>query len=64
MFLGFFAWYRGLAAGGIAAVGQIQLLQPFLTIFASAWLLGESIDPGTFAAAAAVVASIAIGRRR
>ncbi len=64
MFLGFVAWYRGLAAGGIAAVGQIQLLQPFLTIFASAWLLGETIEPGTFAAAAAVVASIAIGRRR
>ena len=45
MFLGFFAWYRGLALGGIAAVGQVQLLQPFLTIFASALLLGEVIEP-------------------
>ena len=35
MFLGFFAWYRGLALGGIAVVGQTQLLQPFLTLFAS-----------------------------
>jgi drug/metabolite transporter (DMT)-like permease len=64
MFLGFFAWYRGLALGGIAAVGQVQLLQPFLTIFASAWLLGERIDAATLVAAALVIASIAVGRRR
>ena len=63
MFLGFFAWYRGLALGGIAAVGQLQLLQPFLTIFASAWLLGERIAAATLVAAALVIASIAIGRR-
>lgn len=63
MFLGFFAWYRGLALGGIGAVGQVQLLQPFLTIFASAVLLGETIDPATFIAAALVIASIAMGRR-
>ena len=62
-FLGFFAWYRGLALGGIAAVGQVQLLQPFLTIFAAALLLGEAIDPATFVAAALVVAAIAVGRR-
>ncbi len=64
MFLGFFAWYRGLALGGIAAVGQVQLLQPFLTILASALLLGEAIDAATVIAAALVIASIAIGRRR
>jgi drug/metabolite transporter (DMT)-like permease len=64
MFLGFFAWYRGLALGGIAAVGQVQLLQPFLTIFASAWLLGERIDAATLVAAALVIVSIAAGRRR
>ena len=64
MFLGFFAWYRGLAQGGIAAVGQVQLLQPFLTIFASALLLGERIDWATIVAAALVIASIALGRRR
>ena len=63
MFVGFFAWYRGLALGGIAAVGQVQLLQPFLTIFASAALLGEAIDPMTFVAAALVIAAIASGRR-
>ena len=64
MFLGFFAWYRGLAIGGIAAVGQVQLLQPFLTILASALLLGEHIDAATLVAAALVIASIAIGRRQ
>jgi drug/metabolite transporter (DMT)-like permease len=64
MFLGFFAWYRGLALGGIAAVGQLQLLQPFLTILASAWLLGEHVDGATYIAAALVVAAIAAGRRR
>ena len=63
MFLGFFAWYRGLAQGGIAAVGQLQLVQPFLTIFASAWLLGERIDVATIVAAGLVIASIALGRR-
>ena len=63
MFLGFFAWYRGLALGGIATVGQVQLVQPFLTIFASAWLLGERIDAATIVAAGLVIASIAVGRR-
>ncbi len=63
MFLGFFAWYHGLALGGIATVGQVQLVQPFLTIFASAWLLGERVDMATYVAAALVIASIAAGRR-
>jgi len=63
MFLGFFAWYRGLAQGGIAAVGQVQLIQPFLTIFASALLLDERIDAATIVAAALVIAAIALGRR-
>ncbi|MEO5765322.1 MAG: DMT family transporter [Casimicrobiaceae bacterium] len=63
MYLGFFAWYKGLAEGGIAAVGQLQLLQPFFTIFASALLLGEALDAATFIAAALVVATIAVGRR-
>jgi drug/metabolite transporter (DMT)-like permease len=39
------------------------LLQPFLTIFASAWLLGERVDVATFVAAALVIGSIALGRR-
>jgi len=63
MYLGFFAWYKGLSLGGIAAVGQLQLLQPFLTIAFSALLLGERIDTATLVAAALVIASIALGRR-
>src|SRR5262249_47966656 len=61
--VGFCWWCRGLALGGLAAVGQVQLLQPFLTIFASAAFLGETIEPTTFVAAALVIAAIAIGRR-
>ena len=41
---GFFAWYRGLAMGGIARVSQTQLLQVFFTLIASAALLGEAAD--------------------
>lgn len=63
MFLGFFAWYRGLAAGGIARVGQIQLLQPFLTVLAATLFFGESVDMVTFLFAAAVIVVIAGGRR-
>ncbi|CAB3648107.1 MAG: DMT family transporter [Achromobacter sp.] len=63
MFLGFFAWYRGLAAGGIARVGQIQLLQPFLTVLAAALFFDEAVDPGTYLFAAAVIVVIAGGRR-
>ncbi|AYD63005.1 DMT family transporter [Achromobacter sp. LC458] len=63
MFLGFFAWYRGLAVGGIARVGQVQLLQPFLTVVAAALLFGESVEASTFVFAATVIAVIAGGRR-
>ena len=61
-FLAFFAWYQGLAKGGVARVGQIQLLQPFLTIFASALLLGEKITLMTVVAAVLVVATVALGK--
>ncbi|WP_235480668.1 DMT family transporter [Agreia sp. Leaf210] len=44
MFLGFFAWYRGLATGPIAQVSQIQLVQPVLTIVWSALIVGERLD--------------------
>jgi drug/metabolite transporter (DMT)-like permease len=45
MFIGFFFWYRGLALGGVAAVGQLQLLQPFLGFLLAALILGEAISP-------------------
>ena len=62
-FLGFFAWYRGLALGGVARVSQIQLLQPFLTLIASALLLHEQITPATLLVALVVLLSVALGRR-
>ncbi len=62
-FLGFFAWYRGLALGGVARISQLQLLQPFLTLIAAALLLHEQVTPGTIAIALVVVAAVAIGRR-
>ena len=63
MFLGFFAWYRGLALGGIARVGQVQLLQAFFTVAWSAVLLGEKITPLTIVALLIVVSMILIIRR-
>lgn len=59
---GFFAWYNGLALGGIARVGQVQLLQVFFTI-GFAWLLfGEEVHPATWLFAAGVVLAIVVGR--
>lgn len=63
MFLGFFAWYRGLALGGIARVGQVQLIQAFLTVGWSALLLGEQITPLTIVALVIVISMIAVIRR-
>lgn len=63
MFFGFFFWYRGLAQGGVAHVGQLQLLQPFLSVIAAAALLGEALAWRTMGFAVAVVLIVAIGRR-
>ncbi|MDF2049668.1 DMT family transporter [Arthrobacter sp. Cr_A7] len=56
MFLGFFAWYRGLAIGPIAQVSQIQLLQPVLSICWAALLLGEALTWSTIIGGLAVIA--------
>jgi drug/metabolite transporter (DMT)-like permease len=63
MFLGFFAWYRGLSLGGVARIGQVQLLQPFLTILASTLFLGETLTPTTLLFAVGVMACVALGKR-
>lgn len=55
MFLGFFAWYRGLAIGPIARVSQIQLVQPVLTIVWATLLLGERLDLIVLVGALAVI---------
>ena len=63
MWIGFFAWYRGLALGGALRVSQTQFLQPFLSILAAVPLLGEPLDVVTLGFAAAVVATVVIGKR-
>jgi drug/metabolite transporter (DMT)-like permease len=63
MFLGFFAWYHGLMLGGIARIGQLQLLQIFLTIPASAILLGEKISIEIIGFAIGVICCVALGKR-
>lgn len=59
MFLGFVFWYRGLAAGGVAGVGQLQLLQPFLGLLLAAMLLHEPVSWSMIASASFVVACVA-----
>jgi drug/metabolite transporter (DMT)-like permease len=63
MFLGFFAWYRGLNMGGIARIGQLQLLQPFVTFFASSILFSEQISGLMIVVLAIVLTSVHFGRK-
>lgn len=63
MWAGFFAWYHGLVLGGALRVSQAQLLQPFFSILAAVPLLGEALDGLTLAFAAAVVATVVIGKQ-
>lgn len=58
MYLGFFAWYRGLMLAGIARGGQVQQLQALLTLVWSALFLGETVTLAAVLAACAVIASI------
>jgi drug/metabolite transporter (DMT)-like permease len=62
MWLGFFAWYRGLALGGTVRVSQVQLVQPFLAMLFAVPVLGERLDPTTLGFALAVVATVFVGR--
>ena len=63
MFLGFFAWYAGRARGGVARIGQVQLLQPLLTFLWAGLILGEDVGPGTVLAATGVLASVVVTQR-
>lgn len=60
MFLGSVAWYRGLAAGGIARIGQLNLAQPLLALLWSATLLGERITWPFVVTAVVVIAAMAV----
>lgn len=63
MYVGFFFWYRGIALGGLARVGQVQLLQPFLTLFGAYLLLDEAITAMNVAFAVGVFAVVVLGKR-
>jgi drug/metabolite transporter (DMT)-like permease len=63
MWLGFFAWYRGLALGGTVRVSQVQLLQPFLGMLFAIPILGETLDAMTVGFGLAVVATVFLGRK-
>ena len=61
--LGFFPWYAGLARGGVAKIGQVQLVQPLLTLAWSAALLDEHVNAITLFAAVLVVLCV-VGTQR
>lgn len=63
MLIGFIFWYRGLALGGIAGVGQLQLLQPFFGLLLAGLLLGEPIAWSMITITILVVACVAGARR-
>nr|WP_314466940.1 DMT family transporter [uncultured Novosphingobium sp.] len=63
MMLGFVFWYRGLALGGIAGVGQLQLLQPFLGLVLAGVVLGETVGWPMIASAAFVLLCVAGAKR-
>ncbi|GAK70460.1 hypothetical protein RRU01S_12_00430 [Agrobacterium rubi TR3 = NBRC 13261] len=63
MLIGFIFWYRGLALGGIAAVGQLQLLQPFFGLVLAATLLGEPVSVAMLVVTLGVVACVAGAKR-
>jgi drug/metabolite transporter (DMT)-like permease len=63
MYVGFMFWYKGLAMGGVARVGQVQLLQPFLSLFGAYAVLGEPITMVNVLFASAVLLTVVLGKR-
>ncbi|CAN5765677.1 DMT family transporter [soil metagenome] len=63
MWLGFFAWYRGLALGGAVRVSQVQLVQPFLALLFAVPVLGEKLEAGTVLFSLAVIAVVFVGKK-
>ncbi|RXM38882.1 EamA/RhaT family transporter [Chryseobacterium sp. CH21] len=59
MFIGFIFWYKGLAQGGIATVGQLQLLQPFFGLALAALLLHEQVSIGMLGVTVGVILCVA-----
>ena len=63
MWIGFFAWYRGLALGGTMRVSQVQLVQPFLSLLFAVPVLGERLDAVTLLFSLAVIATVFAGKK-
>ncbi len=63
MWIGFFAWYKGLALGGAVRVSQVQLVQPFLSLLLAIPLLGEKLDAITLGFGIAVISTVFIGKK-
>ncbi|HEJ9057922.1 TPA: DMT family transporter [Serratia fonticola] len=63
MLIGFIFWYRGLAQGGIASVGQLQLLQPFFGLALAAGLLHEPVNLLMLATTLGIILCVAGSRR-
>ena len=63
MWIGFFAWYKGLALGGAVRVSQVQLVQPFLSLLFAIPLLGEKLDAVTLGFGVAVIATVFMGKK-
>lgn len=63
MLIGFFFWYHGLALGGAAGVGQLQLLQPFFGLGLAAFILGEPVSLAMLVVASVVVVCVAGAKR-
>ena len=63
MYLGFFFWYEGLAIGGIARVSQVQLVQPFCTLLAASFFLGDPLTAMNMVFAFLVVSTVVLSKR-
>lgn len=63
MWLGFFAWYRGLVLGGTVRVSQIQLVQPFLALLCAVPIAGERLDLATVVFSLAVILVVYLGKK-
>lgn len=63
MFIGFVFWYKGLAQGGTATVGQLQLLQPFFGLALAAYLLHENVSIGMLAVTLGVILCVACSKK-
>jgi drug/metabolite transporter (DMT)-like permease len=62
-FVGFVFWYRGLAQGGIATVGQLQLLQPFFGLAIAAIVLHEKVSPGMIVIMIGVITCVTASKK-